>query len=922
MFDHVERRFLSFFLAVLMIFSILPVSALAVDPVEPIAGKVEVSISSSGSADLSLENEVVTAKVDPDYDTCNFSYSSAEATLTITNKTSNKATVSFKCDKENVNGDITVADASVDANGNVTAALNGNGSFTITFESKAQEGGTAVLTLSNFSITEEKPVKVTAKAVAAELGSYTVNGEAVTTNKVISTTSATGVSLAVSPAEGYSFAGWYNETTGQYVSFKADVSHLFGDDAVILPKFIPTADGVFAINDTRFATLDEALAASNNGSVIRPLKDVTLSKNYTIPKGVTLLVPFDDAGTCLTDATTNTAKALVAPSVYRTLTLADGVTLTVNGAVSVSALHYGASGSQATGGRVSGPYGRLMLNGSSKVDVRSGGTFYAWGYVIGDGEVVANSGATVHEVMQLTEFIGGTNLLKRIGNHSKKKFFLFSQYYVQNIETKVTIQSGAALKAMASVSMSGDTMSMPMTFIGEGGMFTLANGAYVTKDYDVSKDRLIINSNGDISVSGITMSLSGTTVNSSDYYLPVNSNLSININSGMAIVNQDLTMLPGSEINVAKGAQAYVPQGTQINIYDEDDWGNYVFSGKKVAPLTYIATTGAKSTRGITGDAVVNINGIVANAGKIYTSEGGAKIISSEGDGIYFNMVAAPTTTTTVFGRTDGRCAEGDENVFNPAWLYNADDTYVETINSKAGTGYIFNNASGKWEVMPDAVVTIDPNGGNGSVITQNIPASAIIQGTQNKFPLPDASGVGFTANEHYTFTGWNTAADGTGVAYKVGDTLTITETITLYAQWTPASFDLYVDGNEFGYVPFGKDLSVVLSETPTKAGFTFAGWKYFRDENGEKVEITLTENKMPAHDLYVEAQWKAKSTIYLDGVDIAEEVDEGTILSGAGMFFEDLTDYNFYKKDGTNITDEIRASGKMPAFALYAKTL
>ena len=35
-----------------------------------------------------------------------------------------------------------------------------------------------------------------------------------------------------------------------------------------------------------------------------------------------------------------------------------------------------------------------------------------------------------------------------------------------------------------------------------------------------------------------------------------------------------------------------------------------------------------------------------------------------------------------------------------------------------------------------------------------------------------------------YTFTGWNTKADGTGTAYKTGDTIKA-DTMTLYAQWT-----------------------------------------------------------------------------------------------------------------------------------------
>ena len=45
-----------------------------------------------------------------------------------------------------------------------------------------------------------------------------------------------------------------------------------------------------------------------------------------------------------------------------------------------------------------------------------------------------------------------------------------------------------------------------------------------------------------------------------------------------------------------------------------------------------------------------------------------------------------------------------------------------------------------------------------------------------------------FTRND-YTFTGWNTQADGKGTAYKAGDNFTLTDKDTvLYAQWSKNS--------------------------------------------------------------------------------------------------------------------------------------
>lgn len=898
------KRFISFLLALTMVVTILPVSVFAKsgDSVEPIEGKVLVTVTGSNSKPtVSLVGEEVTATSTPSNNSCTGAYTGQTTTVTITNKTSNKATISFNCAKnDKVKDDVTVTGASMDSAGNVTAALDGNGSFTLTFSSKDEEGN-AVLTLTNFNIVEEKSVNVTAKAVAAEFGSYTVNGEAVTADKTITTTSATGVSLVASPAEGYSFAGWYNETTEHYVSFKASISLLFEDDVVILPKFTPKAEAAFGIQDAVYASLDEALAAAGMGSVIRPLKDVTLTKNYTIPYGVTLLVPFDDAGTCLDETTVNyvanTSKNITR-SVYRTLTLAEGVTLNVQGALSVSAKHRPGNGSQNWGGTVDGGYGVIQLNGNSKVNVESGAKLYAFGFILGSGSVEAKPNATVYEIMQVTEFIGGNNLLSHMSKHQENRFFIFTQYYVQNIETALKINSGANLNVFCSMTVSNETFSMPMTFIGNGGMFTLNSGSYVVKDYDPSADRLNIDAYGDVSLSGISMTMKGlpiigsVAINSKDFYLPVNSSITVNVNSGTATINQDLTMLPDSRINVASGAQLYIPSGTRVNLYDKEDWGPYVFSNKTSQAVSYIGSTKAASGRTLQGDAVMDINGVVINAGEIYTTEGGAQIISSQGNGVYYQRAAAPAKASSIGARN---CASGiawESDPANPAWLLNADGTYVETIGSAAETVYIFSNTTGKWEVLPDAVVTIDPNGGQGNAITHTVPASVIIQGTQNKFQLPDASEVGFAAPEHYTFAGWNTAADGTGDAYKVGDILTITETITLYAIWQGNPYNLYEDGTLVGEIRTGTDLKGVLGEDKV--------YKFYSDAECT-TEVTLIDNKMPGHELYAKTAYTLK---FLDENGNVLKDAEGKELVYLYTADETVTaTYPEYTKDGYTIT-------------------
>ena len=77
---------------------------------------------------------------------------------------------------------------------------------------------------------------------------------------------------------------------------------------------------------------------------------------------------------------------------------------------------------------------------------------------------------------------------------------------------------------------------------------------------------------------------------------------------------------------------------------------------------------------------------------------------------------------------------------------------------------------------VPTYTVTYDGNGADSGKTTD---------------PTAYATGAKATVKENnytrggYTFTGWNTKADGSGTPYKTGDWITMTGSVILYAQWT-----------------------------------------------------------------------------------------------------------------------------------------
>jgi hypothetical protein len=81
------------------------------------------------------------------------------------------------------------------------------------------------------------------------------------------------------------------------------------------------------------------------------------------------------------------------------------------------------------------------------------------------------------------------------------------------------------------------------------------------------------------------------------------------------------------------------------------------------------------------------------------------------------------------------------------------------------------------YDTSGDYSVTYDANGGDGDLPSQIV-----------RLMLGDCvtvEGSGNLSVVNGTFTGWNTAKDGTGVDYAAGDTIVILgESVTLYAQW------------------------------------------------------------------------------------------------------------------------------------------
>lgn len=154
-----------------------------------------------------------------------------------------------------------------------------------------------------------------------------------------------------------------------------------------------------------------------------------------------------------------------------------------------------------------------------------------------------------------------------------------------------------------------------------------------------------------------------------------------------------------------------------------------------------------------------------------------------------------------------------------------------------------------QWSANPYSF-TFHANGGQGDMA----PVKAV---HDSQFTIPES---GFT-RQGYTFTGWNSAADGSGVTYQPGDRIVVSDYLALFAQWQPNrhTLTLLSNGGKGKMSPVAADYDakfVVPASGFTRDGYKFVGWNTAADGSGKEYqpgsEITVKG------DVTLHAQWLA----------------------------------------------------------------
>ena len=710
MIERIGRRFVSLLLTFVTILTLLP--AMTLPALAATSGTVtgladgNIGLSFSGDADdaWSANGTGITGGATSTGGTCGDT--PHKSTLTITNKKSTTATLSFDYAIEQNRGTIQVDGTAVSSGASFTKELAANESVKVYIESGSTNAATKI-TLTNVVLVRD--VNATATFVPAENGTYKVDENPITEEYSKTQSSMTAYQVEATPAEGYRFMGWYDVDSGKCISTDAKTALYFDSNRTITARFVSKELALFETGGQVFDDLNEAIAEAqkNLPAIITLAESGKITGNYTIPGKVTLLIPFDAAKTCYTSTPTAITSTPTAKP-FRTLTMAadSSLTLASGAAISIGGQYYAASGGAS--GKMVGPYGYIKMESGSAIDVQSGASLYAWGFISGSGSVTVERGGSVYEWYQILDFRGGS-ASSDMGN----KVFPFSQYAVQNVEVPLTLHAGASETAYTAVYAIRKINPTSIPFIGDKGMFKLVSGS-LTKAYDGATDRIHYTIDGVAEVNSLNLKLGSMSVSSSSYVLPFTNNMTVDLTSGSKLsINQTASLLPGVETTIAKGAELVVSSGKSIYIYDRDEWvaEDFVTGGKFKAVL-YAPGKHYNRTNADLKDVKMDVNGSVTAIGAIYTTKGGADICSSAGTGVY-NQQGTPGTEPKTYQYTQIKSSVTPHEIpITAAKLHNADDTYTETANASAGQTIPYctcPTCGGKW--LKDFAAIINSDG-------------------------------------------------------------------------------------------------------------------------------------------------------------------------------------------------------------------
>ena len=416
----------------------------------------------------------------------------------------------------------------------------------------------------------------------------------------------------------------------------------------------------------KFMSIEKALEVAENDGVsteiyVIPGTNPTISKNCTLAAGDILYFPY--TGETYEDPTrnevTNTNFADYNQSSveqYRKnkVTILSNVQFTNNGTIYVGGKLGKGQGNQRPTGHTVAEYCELNLENNATIE--NNGEIVCYGYI---KESSSNNGSKIHlnsgSIIELPfivyDFRGGSySSACNSEGVFPLKIFDFANSQVEMIfEYNSTLYGSLAAYANNNMYVADRTKVVSsdnaLFLMGEGASISIkyqsSNPEYTSNDYktnvsldNINETKIIVD--GNVSFSSLTLSLGGSSFNTSDFFCPLCFKYDIIINSGTTTLLNKAKFYSGATLTVNPGATLNI--NADMMMYRE--YREVVSTG---GGSQYPLSTGNAK---LINNGTVNLNS--SFAGIIETSVVGAKIITSN------NFVSTLKTKEVITGKDLG----------------------------------------------------------------------------------------------------------------------------------------------------------------------------------------------------------------------------------------------------------------------------
>ena len=256
-----------------------------------------------------------------------------------------------------------------------------------------------------------------------------------------------------------------------------------------------------------------------------------------------------------------------------------------------------------------------------------------------------------------------------------------------------------------------------------------------------------------------------------------------------------------------------LPAALNANTFER---AGYTFTGWRTAPATPNGNSFIdQATYSFATDITLYAQWVANSIVVTYNVDGGTAV-SAAATTAGATLPTGPGATTKAGYTFDGW--------YDGGTLVTFPFTHGKTANFTLTTHWLIANAT----------VTFNANDGTGLITSQtsNLPAAL-------------TANAGQITRDGYTFTGWTTAANGSGDSYLDGANYSFASSTTVYAQWSANTLTVTFDSNGGSAVAGATTVTGGTISAPnatTRAGYTFVGW--FDGDAANAVVFPFTHGK------------------------------------------------------------------------------